>query len=382
MMAAITAAKKGHSVTLLEKNDILGKKLSLTGGGRCNLTYATDPEGLIRNVAGNPTFLYSAFYTFGSESLMSFFEGLGVPLKVEDSIEGGRVFPRSDRAQDIIDALADALAEYKVEVLLNYPVEDIGPFLDKGSVVVATGGLSYSRTGSTGDGYKFAKKYGHNVTDLRPALAPLAADTVGLAGLSLKGVRVSVSSFGALGDAVGDMIFTHKGISGPVVLDVSRYVESTVGSVAESTVGCAVEIDFMPYTTLEELDKQLVGLFKENPNKDIENILKLLLPKRLASFLSSRSALQKAHETTKEARAVLARDIKKFRLSITGPTKFSEAMITAGGINVKEINPSTMASKKVPGLYFAGEVVDVDALTGGFNLQIAFSTGYLAGISV
>ena len=374
MMAAITAAGRGHAVTLLEKNDRLGKKLAITGGGRCNLTYAADPEMLIRHVVGNPTFLYSAFYTLGSESLMAFFEEKGVPLKVEE----GRVFPKSDRAWDIVESLENALTALNVKVLLNQPVTDIHRVLKKvDAVILATGGRSYPATGSTGDGYKWARELGHNVTDLHPALVPLQTKEAwvsDLAGLSLRGVRLTIAGkFSEL----GELLFTHKGISGPLVLEASRYLAGTLAK--ESPVS----IDLMPHIDPAQLDSLLLETFEAHPNKSIGNVLfsPIGLPKRLIPLLSKLPE-KKVNALTKGERADLISAIKGMSLMVTGTTGFKEAVITAGGVDVREVNPSSMESKKVPGLYFAGEVLDVDALTGGFNLQIAFSTGYLAGCSV
>ena len=373
MMAAIAAAGRGHSVILLEKNDRLGKKLAMTGGGRCNLTYAADPEALIQHVVGNPAFLYSAFYTFGSDALMDFFESLGVPLK----IEAGRVFPKSDRAWDIVEALEAALAKLNVRVLLNHPVTDIRQVLDKvDAVVLTTGGCVYPATGSSGEGHRWARELRHTVTTLRPALVPLVtreAWVADLAGLGLKDVEFKLT--GPSGDfsAVGELLFTHRGISGPVVLEASRYAADKAETMAS--------IDLMPYLDVNQMDKLLLEALEENPNKSLGNILDRMFPKRLIPFLLA-SPEKKANAFTKKERMDLISAIKGMSLTITGTAGFREAMITAGGIDVREVNPSTMESKKIPKLYFAGEILDVDALTGGFNLQIAFSTGYLAGCSI
>ena len=364
MMSAIAAASRGKKVTLMEKNDRLGKKLAITGGGRCNLTYATDTESLIQHVVNNPSFLYSAFYTFGSESLMRFFEGRGISLKTEE----GRVFPQSERARDIIKVLEDALKEYKVQVMLNHPVRDISQILKQGGkVIVATGGLSYPDTGSTGDGYRWAKQLGHAVVDMRPSLVPLHGDALGLAGLSLKSVKLTINNY----SKVGNLIFTHRGLSGPVVLEASQHFRP----------GMTVTIDLMPYLSQNELDKLLIKLFKRYPNKSVGNLLSGTLPKRLVPFLLE-TPLVKANFFTKKSRSSLVKIIKNFKFNAKAAGGFNEAIITAGGVDVRQINPSDMSSKKVSGLYFAGEVLDVDALTGGFNLQIAFSTGYAAGCSV
>ena len=377
MMAAITAAERGHAVTLLEKNDRLGKKLAITGGGRCNLTYNADSEGLIRHVTGNPAFLYSSFYTFGSEALMDFFEKRRVSLKVEN----GRVFPKSDRAQDIVEALEKALAKLQVRVLLNHPVTDIRQvFKEADRVIIATGGCSYPATGSTGDGYLWAKELGHTVTELYPSLVPLLVKEThisDLAGLSLREAGLTVTMPETLPEkmlfyGVGELLFTHKGISGPLVLEASRHLVEYIQNKP------FVAIDLMPNIDTGQLDKLLLQAIAEGPNKSIGNILGGILPKRLAPFLLE-DPEEKANVFNKKARASLVKAIKSFGFTVVGTGGFREAMVTAGGVNVSGINPSDMSSKIVPGLYFAGEVLDVDALTGGFNLQIAFSTGYMAG---
>ncbi|MCL2421013.1 MAG: NAD(P)/FAD-dependent oxidoreductase [Defluviitaleaceae bacterium] len=370
MMAAITAAGRGHAVTLMEKNNRLGRKLAMTGGGRCNLTYAADPEVLIRHIVGNPTFLYSAFYTFGSEALMDFFESRGVPLKVE----AGRVFPKSERAWDIVEVLEEALAELNVNVLLSHTVTDIRQVLDEADgVILTTGGCTYPATGSTGAGYQWARELGHTVTDLRPALVPLLTKEAGiadLAGLSLQDVKLT---FGAQFSEVGELLFTHKGLSGPLVLEASRYAAEGTEMVAS--------IDLMPNLDASQVDKLLLEAFEDHPNKTVGNIIDKMLPRRLIPLLTKSPEI-KANSFTKQERADLINTIKGLPFTITETAGFKEAMITAGGVDVREINPSTMESKIVPGLYFAGEVLDVDGVTGGFNLQIAFSTGYLAGSSV
>jgi len=378
MMAAIMAAKNGHSVTIYEKNNQLGKKLAITGGGRCNLTYAADPEELIQNVVSNPTFLYSAFYTFGSEHLMDFFEQQGVPLKIEQQ----RVFPQSDRASDIIKALEKALVQYKVRVLLNNQITDIHRILDKyDAVIVATGGCSYPNTGSTGDGYCWAKELGLSVIDLRPALVslyakPICDNVADLAGLSLSSIGLTVACAGKTVFAgTGELLFTHKGISGPLVLKAGGYLPNNISDTT-------VTIDLKPDISPDKMDAMLLEILKKHPNMSLENILNMLFPKRLCSLLLGSLFSKKANAFTKKERGTLVNTIKNLVFNVTGTAGFKESMITAGGINVCEINPSDMSSKKIPKLYFVGEVLDVDAHTGGFNLQIAFSTGYLAGNSI
>jgi len=361
MMAAITAASRGHKVTLLEKNDRLGKKLSITGGGRCNLCYKAEPEELLKQVNANSSFLYSAFYAFGSDALMDFFESRNVALKVED----GRVFPKSDRAEDVVKALEKALHDASVTVKLNYPIKNMEKLLKESeAVVLATGGLSYPNTGSTGDGYAWAREFGHTITDLRPGLVPLFTEgTKDLAGLSLQNV--------GLFNEVGELLFTHKGISGPLALKASRYIDGK----------SEISIDLMPNLSHEEVDKLLLAAFDDSPNKAVRNILSDYLPKRLSPLLV-KDKEKKANALSKAERRALSAAIKKLTFKLVGSGGFREAVITIGGVDVREVNPSTMESKKVPGLYFAGEILDLDAQTGGFNLQIAFSTAYLAGYSI
>jgi len=361
IMAAITAAQNGHKVTLMEKNDRLGKKLFITGGGRCNICYDADPEELIKNTKSNPNFLYSAFYAFGSSDLINFFESRGLKLKSEN----GRIFPKSDRSIDVIKVLENTLEKLGVNVLLNHTVDDIEPLLKKSAVIIATGGLSYPATGSTGDGYAWAKDLGHKVTKLRPALVPLLANIKDLAGISLK-AGLKLASF----QGVGELLFTHKGISGPITLEASRYWRE----------GATAYVDFMPDIDTKQLDKLILKSFEENSNKSIANIFEKMFPKRLCSAILD-FADKKANAVTKAERASIINNIKNWPIKITG-TAFKEAIITTGGVNVREINPSDMSSKIIPNLYFAGEIIDVDAATGGFNLQIAFSTGYLAGSSI
>ena len=362
MMAAITAAQNGHKVTLIEKNDRLGKKLFITGGGRCNICNIAEPEELIQNVKSNPNFLYSSFYSFSSSDLMHFFESRGLELKIEN----GRVFPKSDKSIDVIKVLEKNLAKLGVKVLLNNTVTNIESLLKKSAVIIATGGLSYQSTGSTGDGYAWAKDLGHKITKLRPALVPLLANIKDLAGISLK-AGLKLDSF----QGVGELLFTHKGISGPITLEASRYWKE----------GTTAYIDFMPDVDIKQLDKLILKTFEENPNKLAGNIFEKMLPKRLSSTIVEFSDKQ-ANAITKSERAEIIDSIKNWPIKITGTAGFKEAIITTGGVDVREINPSDMSSKIIPNLYFAGEIIDVDAATGGFNLQIAFSTGYLAGLSI
>jgi len=385
-MAALTAAQNGHIVTLLEKNAQLGKKLCLTGHGRCNLTNSADIEELLSQVIGNPSFLYSAFYTFSNQMLMDFFEAQGVPLKLEDK---GRVFPTSNRAEDIVQALEKALLRENVRILLNHTVTGLKVdennknricgvdtthgFIRANNVIVATGGLTYPSTGSTGDGYRFAKSVGHNITPRHPALVAVKTkENWGLAGLSLRDIGLSVVFHGEkrpVFKGQGELLFTHTGISGPLVFETSRYM---AGRYQENPI---IFLDLFPALSSNVLADIL------NAGKSLKNLLSDFLPKSLVTVVLEQAGLPPDKKgLTKAERATLESCIKKLQLTPTGTT--GDAIITIGGVDVSEIDPSTMSSKKIQGLYFAGEVLDVDALTGGYNLQIAFSTGYLAGSSV
>ena len=390
MMSAGIAAGRGHRVILLEKKDRCGRKLFITGKGRCNLTNDTDPEGLIANTPGNPYFMYSAFYGFTSQDTMAFFEGLGVKLKVE---RGNRVFPVSDKSGDIVRALEGFVKNNGVEVRLNTRAERIlategritgvkagGKVIPCDSVIVATGGLSYPMTGSDGDGYRFAKGLGHRVTALHPSLVPLLTKekwVSSLMGLSLKNVRLTIKIEGKqVYSDFGEMLFTHYGISGPLVLTASRYVTDKTDKKIEAF------IDLKPALSDKELDSRLLRDFAKYVNKDFKNALDDLLPMKLIPViirLSGISPEKKVNSITKEERADLLKLLKGLKLTVTGTAGYNEAVVTTGGVEVDEIDPSTMESKLVKGLFFAGEVIDVDAFTGGFNLQIAFATGSLAG---
>jgi len=396
LMAAGTAAGQGKKVLLLEKNNSLGRKLLITGKGRCNLTNNTDQEGLLANIPGNPSFLYSAFYTFGSQELISFFEGLGVNLKTE---RGNRVFPASDKALDIVQALVRYVKKQKADIRLNEPVSEIkllpedikevvassGRSYKCQKLILATGGLSYPGTGSTGDGYKFARNMGHKVTKLSPSLVPLKTQESWvheLQGLGLKNVGVKVSLGGKLlYQDFGEVMFTHYGISGPVTLSASRYLTDCFNkSEAEPAI---FSIDLKPALDHSALDKRLIRDLEKYKNKDFQNSLNDLLPQKMIPViveLSGIPAEKKSNSVTKEERRNLGMILKELKFHITGPVGFNEAVITVGGVSVDEIKPGSMESKLVPGLYLAGELLDVDGYTGGFNLQIAFSTGYLAGM--
>ncbi len=396
MMAAVSAAQEGNEVVLYEKNEKLGKKLFITGKGRCNVTNACGTEELFAGVVSNPKFLYSAFYGFDNGKVMQFFEEAGCPLKVE---RGNRVFPVSDHSSDIIKALKKRLDELSVVVHLNTGVCKVetketeegvracGVRLFSGkeekadAVIVATGGISYAATGSTGDGYRFAEKTGHGMTKCRPSLVPLEAEETfckDLMGLSLKNVEIVLTyKKKELYRDFGEMLFTHFGVSGPLILSASsRYVQKAYGQRA------ALSIDLKPALSGEQLDKRLIREFEANKNKAFKNALGALFPTKLIPVMVSLSGIapeKRVNEITREERQGFAALIKGLPLTITGCRGFEEAVITMGGVSVRDINPSTMESKKVRGLFFAGEVLDLDALTGGFNLQIAWSTGYLAG---
>ena len=420
MLAAYFAADAGNKVALLEKNEKLGKKIYITGKGRCNLTNACDVEELFLNVKSNSKFLYSAFYGFDNSQVIDFFESHGMPVKVE---RGNRVFPVSDKSSDVIFALQKALKEKNVEVLLRTEVSKLcyekitdtkadeeasdkkpsdkkpsdkkpelkitGVILKDGTtmaadaVIVATGGLSYPSTGSTGDGYKMAEDAGHTVTECTPSLVPFNVKeewVKGLQGLSLKNTAISIySGKKKLYEDFGEMLFTHFGVSGPMILSASA-------SIKQSLIKQPLDmyIDLKPALTQEALDKRILREFEEAKNKQFKNSINKLLPAKMIPVIIELSGIdpdKKVNEISKEERNRLLMLFKKLPVTLNGPRGYNEAIITKGGIKVKEINPSTMESKLVNGLYFAGEVLDLDAYTGGFNLQIAWSTGYLAGTS-
>ena len=400
MMAAIAAADQGNQVTLIEKNEKLGKKLFITGKGRCNVTNASDMEVLFSNVCTNKKFLYSAFYTFDNYALMSFIEQAGCPLKKE---RGERVFPVSDHSSDIIAAFTRELKKRNVEILLQTKVSRIivaesdgsngkkkiqgvklsgGNELPADRVIVCTGGVSYPSTGSTGDGYEFAKENGHSIIEPVPGLVPLNIKEswcAELMGLSLKNVSLVMEQSGRkVYEGFGEMLFTHFGVSGPLVLSASSFYKAASGGQT------MLYLDLKPAMTAEQLDKRLLRDFEENRNKQFRNALGGLFPSKLIPVMVGLSGIpadKKVNEITREERQKFASLMKRLTLTVDCPRGFAEAIITRGGISVKEVDPSTMESKLVSGLYFAGEVLDLDALTGGFNLQIAWSTGYLAGIS-
>ena len=394
MIAAISAAECGARVSLLEKNEKLGKKLFITGKGRCNLTNAADIEEFFRAVISNPKFLYSAFYSFTNEQTIAFFESLGLKTKVE---RGGRVFPQSDHSSDVISALSRELSRRKADVLLHTEVKELiieegraaGVLLSSGkklyadAVIVASGGISYPSTGSTGDGYRFAESCGHRVTELSPALVPMEVKewyAKELMGLSLRNIQIRITEGKKkLYEEFGEMLFTHYGVTGPVILSASSVVGNRLKQ-KELTL----HIDLKPALSEEQLDKRVLREFEANHNRQFKNAVDSLFPAKLKPVMVELSEIpedKKVHEITKEERLRFVRLIKDFTMTLTNLRGYNEAIITKGGVSVKEVDPGTMESKKVSGLYFAGEVLDLDAVTGGYNLQISWSTGYLAGMS-
>ncbi|MBR3042268.1 MAG: NAD(P)/FAD-dependent oxidoreductase [Eubacterium sp.] len=423
MMTAIQASDR-YDVTIIEKNEKPGRKLYITGKGRCNVTNASDEETFLKNVVSNPRFLYSAIYSYNQEAVMKDFNKWGIDLKLE---RGNRVFPVSDRSSDIIKALQNQLAKRKIKVIYNtsvrkliyepyvsenlkdkymYQVKGVelsgeGRLLAADVIVLATGGLSYPSTGSTGDGLKLIRKMGIETSEPRPALVPL--ETVDrcvadMMGLSLKNVSVKITAkkenYPALKkdkvifEDFGEMLFTHFGVSGPLCLSASSYISSFVYDKKnrvipniKPTIKLDMEIDLKPALTEEELDKRVLRDFEEFHNKDFQNSLSKLLPRIMIPVVVERSYIKpdkKVNEITVEERKRLIRTLKHFKLSINGMRGFDEAIISGGGISVKEINPQNMELKKVKNLRVAGEIIDCDALTGGFNLQIAWCIGYMA----
>jgi predicted Rossmann fold flavoprotein len=393
MFAAVNAAESGHEVHIYEHNEKLGKKLYITGKGRCNVTNACDsPEDLFRNTVTNPRFLYSAFYTFDNHDMMTYLTSVGLQLKVE---RGQRVFPVSDKSSDVIQALASDLKRKGVHIHLNQNVSHLltengkisgicladGRTIEGNAVILATGGISYASTGSTGDGHRMAEEVGHTITELRPSLVPLNIQETWcreLQGLSLKNISFSLKQ----GKKVfykdfGEMMFTHFGITGPVVLSGSTGI---AGYLKKGDV--LAVIDLKPSISAEQLDARLLRDFDKHINKQIRNALSELLPSSLIPVIIELADIDPykiVHDLTREERSRLVYQIKNLTMTVTGTRGLNEAIITQGGIKVKEIEPATMASKLIPGLYFAGEIIDLDAVTGGFNLQIAWSTAYMAG---
>lgn len=389
-MAAITAARFGKSVIVFERNDHIGRKLRITGKGRCNVTNNCDTQTLMSNIPVNSRFLYSAFAAFGTQETMEFFEELGVPLKTE---RGNRVFPVSDNAQDIVDALAAEMKRLGVKIIhkrvqrlicsggICTGVRAGGHDYASQSVLIACGGKSYPNTGSDGDGYTLAESAGHTVTELKPSLVPLVSPDKycsELMGLSLRNVTLSLyDGEKCIYTELGEMLFTHFGVSGPLVLSASSHIRNMAPN------RWSLRIDLKPGLDSARLDERIQRDFAENLNRDFVNGIRKLLPQKLIPIVARLSGIapdRKINGITKEERHRLGEVIKAFPVRISGFRPIEEAIITSGGVSVKEINPKTMESKLVSGLFFAGEVIDVDAYTGGFNLQIAFSTAYLAGM--
>ncbi len=397
MMAAIIAARNNNEVILLEKNNKLGKKLYITGKGRCNITNACDIEDLFRNVVTNSKFLYGAFYTFSNYDLIQFFEELGLKTKIE---RGNRVFPESDKSSDVISALSKELNRLHVDIRFEQEVDHIllenntfkgvviknnTDILYGDKIIIATGGLSYKATGSTGDGFEFAKSIGHAITKCNPSLVPMNVKKIGvvkeLQGLSLKNIEINITSKKKeIYRDFGELLFTHFGVSGPVILSSSSYCIPYMDN-----KDLVLSIDLKPALITEQLDERVLRDFGEFSNKQFKNALDRLLPHKLIPVIIALSLIdpeKKVNLITKEERTRLVNLLKGLTFHITSLREYNEAVITKGGIQVKEINPSTMESKIVSNVFFAGEVLDLDALTGGFNLQIAWSTGYIAGSSV
>lgn len=384
MMAAEAAAEQGADVLLIEQNSILGRKLLITGKGRCNVTNFCDENELISQVVTNPKFLYSAFSSFNAYDAYAYFEEAGLALKIE---RGNRVFPVSDRATDVRNALQKRLNERGVAVVQDKILSiSADPLCAKGekryyecdAMIIATGGVSYPATGSTGDGYKFAKMIGHKVAPATPSLVPLIGEKnlcASMAGLSLKNVELTIKNQKVIYQGFGEMLFTHEGISGPLVLSASSYLK-------EKDFPCTALIDLKPALDVQTLDKRICRDFEEYINRDFSNALDKLLPKKMIPQIISMSGIPagvKVHQITREQRLNLVNIIKAFPIKLFNKSGFHEAIITSGGIDIREVDPRTMESKLIKNLYFAGEVLDVDALTGGYNLQIAYSTGRLAG---
>ena len=389
MLAAIKSKKEKNQVTIIEKNKILGKKMLITGKGRCNITSGVDMSEFIKNIPSNGKFLYSSFKNFTNKDILKL---LNIPVKLE---RGNRYFPVSDKAKDVVDALEKELSG--VEILTNTSAteiitnnnEAIGVKTNKGDffadkIILATGGKSYPLTGSTGDGYEMAKKLGHTITKIKPALVPLVAKKESkiqcqqMQGLSLRNVGLKLFNNNKLiYEDFGEMLFTHYGVTGPIILSASSHL------VRQELNNPRIEIDLKPALTEEKLDERILRDFETEKNKEFRNALDQLLPQKMIPvILEILQINKKVNEVKKVERQKLVRTLKHFSIEIEGFRDISEAIITSGGINVKEINPKTMESKLIKNLYFAGEIIDVDAYTGGFNLQIAYSTGYTAGIGV
>lgn len=402
MMAAITAAESGNKVVLLEKMERLGRKLLITGKGRCNITSSLPIEDFIQNTPGNGQFLYSCFKNYTNQDIIQFLKSQGLEVKEE---RGNRIFPETDKSLDVLECFKRRLKELNVEIIYNTKVTDViqkneqeklqvktenNKLLDAEKVVLATGGKSYPLTGSTGDGYKIAEKLGHTVTKIRPSLVPLECYDKKLCkdlqGLSLRNVNIefkNIENNKIIYEDFGEMLFTHFGVSGPTILSCSAHLVryKNIDELLKNKK-IMLKIDFKPALSEEKLNERILRDFAEFKNKQFKNSLEKLLPQKLIPVIIEKSNInpdKKVNEITKQERKSIVKLLKDFEIVISDFRPIDEAIITSGGINIKEINPKTMESKLVPGLYFAGEIIDVDSYTGGFNLQIAYSTGYTAG---
>ena len=402
MMSAITSSEQGNEVILIEKNNVLGKKLAITGKGRCNITSSLNIDEFIKNTPGNGRFLYSAFNNFNNTDIIDFIEKQGIKTKVE---RGNRVFPVTDKAKDVVNCFVKRLKELNVKINLNEEVIEIlkdeknkaigvntnNGIIKADKIILATGGKSYPLTGSTGDGYKMVKKLGHTITELKPSLVPLVTYEEemhkNLQGLSLKNVSIKIVDIlknKEIYNDFGEMLFTHFGVSGPIILSASSHLVR-YKNISELLKNKQIKlfIDFKPALSREKLDQRILRDFEEEKNKSFKNSLDKLLPQKLIPEIIKQSKIdfeKKVNSITKSEREILINLLKQFEVTIRDFRPIEDAIITAGGISIKEINPKTMESKIVKDLFFAGEIIDVDAYTGGFNLQIAYSTGYVAGI--
>lgn len=394
MISAITASKLGGDVILFEKMRSVGRKLSITGKGRCNITNASDMTEIMNNIPGNPKFLYSVFSEFDNMDVIKFFNDIGVATKVE---RGNRVFPVSDKALEVVDKLKKEMDRCKVKVIVNSPVKKIvvedgkivgvqaEDFFEVDKVILATGGKSYPTTGSTGDGYKLAKELGHSVTEIKPSLVPLETyEGKELQGLSLKNVKITITNGSKeIYSDFGEMLFTHFGVSGPTILSASSpllKIKNIENAMKSREI--KLHIDLKPALDFEKLEQRLIRDFEEYKRKQFKNCLNDLLPAKMIPYIIERSQIEpqkQIDQLTKIERRNLVSLFKDLTFTIKGFRPIEEAIVTSGGINIKEINSKTMESKLIQGLYFAGELIDVDAYTGGYNLQIAWSTGYVAG---
>ncbi len=406
MIAGISAAKSGNKVTILEKMNSCGKKLLITGKGRCNITNSTDLNGFIENTPNNGKFLYGALNNFNNKDIINLLEKEGVKTKAE---RGGRIFPVSDKSIDVLEVLIKILKKLNVKILTNTKVEkiiiregkvegvkiantnkeQIKSELKADKIILATGGKSYPVTGSTGDGYKMAEELGHTVTKIKPSLVPLTSKDIvcaKLQGLSLRNIAIELKNEDKIiYKDFGEMLFTHYGVSGPVILSSSAYLiryKNTENLLKNNNI--KLHIDLKPALTEEKLDLRILRDFEEVKNKEFKNSLSKLLPQKLIPVVIEKTGInpyKRINEITKQERQKIITILKNFEIIINGVRPIEEAIITSGGISIKEINPKTMESKLIKGLYFAGEIIDVDSLTGGFNLQIAWSTGYTAGMN-